>query len=331
MNCKHLAHLIYNCHNIPESRKDPLVIELSRVVNRANYRTWKKLLCNGLAVKEQFFRAYSPVSKERILEDLCEAIRRLKITEHPTKINRILDHIYFLDRPAPSEGETAAFFGMRLRQTSHKGVRAQLAAVIMELPEEHQRIEDVAAALHGNYLLSIRAMERLCAFGEPGLKAIYQLLDEISLTPAVTFTLFRIIENTCCRDSLKRTLSAKVFLKANQRAENTVNTSIARTSDSELRMMRSARVSRAVESCRAPKDFALKSNKCRRGQKKPVFLRLTATRKIKIQHGGKCHVSKKDHQDTSLRGGFTADPGDIGKERLRLSVQLKSGRFPAQL
>ncbi|MEJ2430451.1 MAG: hypothetical protein P8075_16270, partial [Deltaproteobacteria bacterium] len=191
MNYKYLAQLIQNCHNIPESRKDPLVIELSRVVNRTNYRNWKKLLRNGLAVKEEFFRAYSPVTKEEILGDLCEAIRRLKRAGHSTELYRLLDNIYCLESCEESEGEAATFFRMRLSQNTHKGVRAALAALIMELPEEHQRIEAVAAAIHGNYLLSIRAMERLCAFAEPGLKALYQLLDEITLTPAITFTLFR--------------------------------------------------------------------------------------------------------------------------------------------
>jgi hypothetical protein len=331
MNYKHLAHLIYNCQNIPESRKDPLVTGLSKVVNRTNYRNWKKLLRNGLAVKEEFFRAYSPVTKEEILGDLCEAVRGLKRAGHSTELYRFLDNIYCLESCQESKGEAATFFRMRLRQNPHKGVRAVLAAVIMELPEENQRIEDVAAAIHGNYLLSIRAMERLCAFGEPGLKTLYQLLDEITLTPAVTFTLFRIINKTICRDSLKRTISAKVFLRANQLDEAITNSSIAQRSDTELRMIRSARVSRAVESFRAPKEFHLNGGKDRRGDKNSVFLRFAATRRIKIEFEGGCHVSKKNHQDASLCGGFTADLGDTGKERLRISVQLKNRGLPAAI
>ena len=156
MNYKYLAQLIQNCHNIPESRKDPLVMGLSRVVNRTNYRNWKRLLRNGLEVKEEFFRAYSPVTKEDILGDLCEAVRGLKRAGHSTELYRLLDNIYCLESCEESEGEAAIFFRMRLCQNPHKGVRAVLAAVIMELPEEHQRIEDVAPAIHGNYLLSIR-------------------------------------------------------------------------------------------------------------------------------------------------------------------------------
>jgi hypothetical protein len=331
MNCKHLAHLIYNCHNIPQCRKDSLVIDLSKALNRTNYRNWKKLLRNGLAVKEEFFRAYPPVTKEEILGDLCEAVRGLKRADHSTALYRFLDNMYCLESCEKSAGEAAKFLRMRLRQNPHKGVRAVLAAVIMELPEEQQRIEDVTAAIHGNYLLSIRAMERLCASGEPGLKALYHLLDEITLTPAITFTLFRIVEETCCRDSLKRTLSAKVFLRANQQEEGTMKFSSVRTADTELRMVRSARVTRAVESSRAPKEFRWNGGQRRRGDKNSVFRRFAATRNMKTQTEGGCHVDKKNHQDTSVCGGCTVDLGDAGKERLRISVQLKNRGLQASI
>ena len=121
MNLKHLAHLVQNCHNIPERRKDSIVIQLSKVVNRTNYRNWRKLLRNGLAVKEEFFRAYSPVTKEEILGDLCEAARGLKRAGHSTELYRFLDNIYCLESREASEGEAATFFRMKLRQNSHKG------------------------------------------------------------------------------------------------------------------------------------------------------------------------------------------------------------------
>ncbi|MBW2072892.1 MAG: hypothetical protein JRI89_16805, partial [Deltaproteobacteria bacterium] len=212
MNYRHLIQLIYDCHNLSGSRKDSLARKLATAVDRSNYRSWKNLLLPSLAVKEEFFKAHAPASKVKILGDLCEAMRRLKRTGLASELYSILDEMYAPPCQAISGGEAAAFLRMRFRQSEHREVRAGLAAVIMELPAEQHHIEEVAAAIHGDYLLAIRAMERLCAFGEPGLQALNLLLEEISPGPAITFTLLRIIGKATCRASLKRRLTARLLL-----------------------------------------------------------------------------------------------------------------------
>jgi len=361
MSYKYLLNLLYNCHNLPQTRKDFIAVRMSETMTRSDLPVWRQLLVNGLAVKEEFFKAYSPVQKSKILSGLCESIRRIKRAGCSRQLFEVLDHIYCLDRGEPSDGKAGAFFRMRLRQSPDKRVKAMLAAVIMELPEQHHRVEEVAAAIHGDYLLSIRAMERLCGFGEPGLKVLYQLLEEVYLTPAITFTLLKLIETTRCRDSLKRTMAAKVFLRANQDETGTTRPLVSPGSDSAIRMMRSAKVSRALQRAPASTKFYLNKGQRNRVGQDPVFQRFDATRKNPVRpqerchvcaknhkepslcrgfdatrknpvrpQGG-CHVCAKNHKDPSLCRGFATDHGDTGKERLRLSIQLKNYGLPTNL
>lgn len=331
MSYKYLLNLLYNCHNLPQTRKDFIAARMSETMTRSDLPVWRQLLVNGLAAKEEFFKAYSPVQKSRILSGLCESIRRIKRTGCSHHLFEVLDHIYCLDSVEPSDGKAGAFFRMRLRQSPDKRVKAMLAAVIMELPEQHHRVEEVAAAIHGDYLLSIRAMERLCGFGEPGLKVLYQLLEEVPLTPAITFTLLKLIETTTCRDSLKRTMAAKVFLRANQDKIGTTRSLLSPGSDTAIRMMRSGVVSRALQRTPAIADFHLNTGQRNRVRQDPVFQRFAATRKNQVRLQGGCHVCEKNHKDPTLCRGFATDPGDTGKKRMRLSIQLKNYGLPTNL
>ena len=283
MNHKSLLNLLYNCHNLIQTRKDFIAVRMSEMMTRSDLSVWRQLLVNGLAVKEEFFKAYSPVQKSKILSDLCESIRRIKRVGCSRHLFEVLDHIYCLDSVEPSDGKAGAFFRMRLRQSPDKQVKAMLAAVIMELPEQHHRVEEVAAAIHGDYLLSIRAMERLCDFGEPGLKVLYQLLEEVSLTPAITFTLLKLIETTRCRDSLKRTMAAKVFLRANQEMTTTTRPLVSPGSETAIRMMKSAKVSRGLQRTPAIAGFHLNKGQRNRVRQDPVFQRFAATLKNRVR------------------------------------------------
>jgi hypothetical protein len=325
VNYKYLVNLLYNCHNLPQNRKDWVAVRLSGTITRANIAVWRQLLVNALVVKEEFFKAYSPVQKSKILADLCESMRRIKRTESAKKLFEVMDHIYCLADGEPSDGKASSFFRMRLRQNPDKQVRAMLAAVIMELPEQYHRVEEVAAAVHGDYLLSIRAMERLCGLGESGLKALYHLLEEVSFTPAITFTLLKLIEETRSRDSLKRAIAAKVYLRAGQE-----DTTTARP-NSGIHAMRCGQVSRGLRSSAA--TAVSRFGKWRRstGREDPVSLRFTATRQMKMKSEGGCHVSEENHTNAALLRRPAAYPGGFGKERLRLSLQLTNKGLPAQV
>lgn len=211
-----LAALIYRCPSLPPGRKDAVLDRLLEGRGHSSgLATWKHLLGRALAVREAFFVALSPRHKEKILEDLARAIRSTTKAGRGEEAAAVLDEIYTPGDGPALGGEAAAFFRTRLRETPDRKVKAALAAVILELPEAEQTVED-AAAVHGYCLLSIRAMERLCAFGNHGMRVFIGFIEEMAVTPAVTCTLLSLVDPASCDETLRTEVTAVVLRKVSQ-------------------------------------------------------------------------------------------------------------------
>ena len=322
MTPRQVTALIYGCHSLPQQRKDAILGRLLEAAGRSGLARWKDLLARALAVREDFFRVLSPRHKERILGDLARAIRSMTKAACSEEAWRVLDEIYAAGDGPAAGGEAAAYFRMRLGETPERRVRAMLAAVLMELPEAGQYLEDAAAAVHGDHLLAIRAMEKLCACGDHGMRALLPLLAEIPVTPAVTYTLLGLIDQATCDETLRLEMVAAVLRKASASALQAGKAGM----EPEPAVV-SLRSSQAVHAKRTS-DPVL-TNLKRPVQKDPVFLRFKATRATKRK--GASHVGQENHTDAALRRGSPACSGGPGGERIRLSAKLKRDGVPAEL
>ncbi|UCG14334.1 MAG: hypothetical protein JSU72_07715 [Deltaproteobacteria bacterium] len=335
MTPKYLVNLVCNCHSLPQSRKDSILFLLMEAIPRAelkvNSHLWRQLLVNAMDVREQFFEAYAPPFKVRIIESLIESVRRLKKAGFEEQIFKLLNHIFSLTDGELSGGETADFLREKLLASPDKKVKAALAAVVMELPATYHRVDTVAAAIHGDYLLAIRAMERLCSMGEAGIKKLYQMLDQVVITPSVAFTLLKIIGDTDCQSFMKRKIRAKIIHRVRHAGSQAENALANLSSPVDLQTMRTAQIGRVKELSQSALHVASPRNQLKEGSDSPTFKRFSETKNRKTNQEGGRYVRQKNHKDQALRRGPALDSGDIGRERLRLSIQLKDKGLPAHL
>jgi len=329
MNQKRFTQVLYRSQCISPETKESISQLLLAVVCKSDFIQWRQLLVSGLEIKEPLFEAYSPVHKSMILRDLCLAIRRLKKGSHHQVVLEILDHIFGVLGRQPPGGEAAGYFRKRLMLSPDREAKALFAGLIMELPQEFHRIVDVVAAIHGDYILTIRAMERLCAFGDPGVVALEKKVGEVSLTPAVAFTLIKILENANCDNLLKRRVVEKVVAHRDSPESRLTCKNMFEPSEPELQRMRVVEVRRAMACLKMTKLEPTGADPEKSKRKRPFFKRLAATTNHKMRGG--THVGEKNRKNAPLCGGLASDSEDIGGQRLRLSLQLKNSGFQSDI
>jgi hypothetical protein len=329
MNQKCITQVLYRSQCISPDTKESISQLLLAAVCKSEFIQWRQLLVNALEIKAHLFEAYSPVHKSRILRDLCAAIRRLKRGSHYKVVLDILDQIFgVLGRHTPG-ADAAAYFRKRRILNPDPGLKALFAGLIMELPEQFHRIDDAVAAIHGDYILAIRAMERLCALGDPGVRALEKKVGELSLTPAVAFTLLKILENATCDNLLKRSVVERVLAYRDCTESSLTCRDLFQPSEPELQRMRLVEVRRAM-ACLKMANLQPTGAEPRKSKRNgPFFRRLAAATNHKLSGGN--HVGEKNHKNASLCGGLASDSEDLRGQRLRLSFQLKNSGFRQDL
>jgi hypothetical protein len=324
MKRRDLSGFIYSSQGLSGERKDLVFARILEAAGRFGLAGWKQLLLPALAAREDFFTALSPRHKERVLEDLARATRSMTKAGRGREAGGVLDEIYRLAEGPASGGEAAVFFRTRLREAADKQVKAALAGVILEIPGAENRPEEMAAALHGDHLLFIRAVERLCGLGDPGLRVLLGLLEEIALSPAVIYTVLNLVEGARGDETLKAELTAAVLRRVSRSRPEAPGRSGRQAAEPAVLLLRTSQVVQARRALGSPLWGPR-----RQVRKEPAFLRLCAVRKTKLKGGN--HVGQENDTDAALRRGSPAHPAGPGGERVRLSAKLKGGGLRTDL
>ena len=324
MKRRDLIGIIYGSQSLSGKRKDLVLARILEAAGRFGLAGWKQLLLPALATREDFFTALSPRHKERVLEDLARVMRCMTKAGQGREACGVLDEIYRLGEGPASGGEAAVFLRTWLQKAADKKVKAALAGVILEIPEAQQTVEEMAAALHGDHLLFIRAVERLCGLGDPGMRVLLGLLEEIAVSPVVIYTFLGLADGARCDETLRAEVTAAVLRKVSRSRPEARGNTGRPEADPAVVPLRTSQVVQARRALGPP----LGGPK-RQVRKEPVFLRLIAARKAKLKGGS--HVGQENDTDAALRRGSPAYYGGPGGERIRLSAKLKGSGVRAEL